>query len=134
LIAKGYTKERREKLNHLIWAWIKAPDLCALEHARDELILNLNINKKEYLVGWYHPKQPQFCYAYTCQYRNLGVHSTQRVEGNHTLLTANLHKNLTISDAVFRICNRLDSLLEDYKQRLSRSRISKPRLIDLAFF
>jgi hypothetical protein len=27
LIAKEYTKERREKLNHLIWDWIKASDL-----------------------------------------------------------------------------------------------------------
>jgi uncharacterized protein YkuJ len=52
----------------------------------------------------------------------------------HPLLTANLHKNLTISDAVFRICNRLDTLIEDYEQRLSRSRISEPRLIDVAFF
>ena len=51
LIAKGYTKERREELLHLIWAWIKAPDLDALEDARNELILNLNINEKEYLVG-----------------------------------------------------------------------------------
>ena len=91
MIAKGYTKERREQLNHLIWAWIKAPDLDALEDARNELILNLNANEKEYLVGWYQPKEPQFCHAYTCQYRNLGVHSTQRVEGNHPLLSANLH-------------------------------------------
>ena len=134
LIAKGYTKERREDINNLIWEWIKAPDLDTLEEARDKLILSLNNNEKEYLVGWYQPKEPQFCHAYTRQYRNLGVHSTQRVEGNHPLLTANLHKNLKVSDAVFRICNRLESLIEDYEQRLSRSRISEPRLIDTTFF
>ena len=134
LIAKGYTKERREQLNHLIWAWIKAPNLGTLDDARNELILNLNTNEKEYLVGWYQPREPQFCHAYTCQYRNLGVHSTQRVEGNHPILTSNLHKNLSISEAVFRICNRLDSLTEDYEERLSRSRISEPRLIDVTFF
>ena len=54
-------------LLHLIWAWIKAPDLDALEDARNELILNLDVNEKEYLVGWYQPKEPQFCHAYTCQ-------------------------------------------------------------------
>jgi hypothetical protein len=134
LIAKGYTKERREDINNLIWEWIKAPDFDTLEEARDKLILSLNNNEKEYLVGWYQPKEPQFCHAYTRQYRNLGVHSTQRVEGNHPLLTANLHKNLKVSDAVFRICNRLESLIEDYEQRLSRSRISEPRLIDTTFF
>lgn len=134
LIAKGYTKERREDINNLIWKWIKAPDFDTLEEARDKLILSLNDNEKEYLVGWYQPKEPQFCHAYTRQYRNLGVHSTQRVEGNHPLLTANLHKNLKVSDAVFRICNRLESLIEDYEQRLSRSRISEPRLIDTTFF
>jgi hypothetical protein len=134
LIAKGYTKERREDINNLIWEWIKAPDLDTLEEARDKLILSLNNNEKEYLVGWYQPKEPQFCHAYTRQYRNLGVHATQRVEGNHVLLTANLHKNLKVSDAVFRICNRLESLIKDYEQRLSRSRISEPRLIDAIFF
>lgn len=105
LITKGYSKERREKLNNLIWTWIKAPDLDALEKARDDLILSLGVSEKEYLVGWYQPKELQFCHAYTCQYRNLGVHSTQRVEGNHPLLTANLNKSLKILDAVFRICN-----------------------------
>jgi hypothetical protein len=134
LIAKGYTKERREDINNLIWEWIKAPDFDTLEDARNKLISRLNISDKEYLVGWYQPKEPQFCHAYTRQYRNLGVHSTQRVEGNHPLLTANLHKNLKVSDAVFRICNRLESLIEDYEQRLSRSRISEPRLIDTTFF
>ena len=134
LIAKVYTKERREDINNLIWEWIKAPDFDTLEEARDKLILSLNNNEKEYLVGWYQPKEPQFCHAYTRQYRNLGVHATQRVEGNHVLLTANLHKNLKVSDAVFRICNRLESLIKDYEQRLSRSRISEPRLIDTIFF
>jgi len=134
LIAKGYTKERREDINNLIWEWIKAPDFDTLEDARNKLISRLNISDKEYLVGWYQPKEPQFCHAYTRQYRNLGVHSTQRVEGNHPLLTANLHKTLKVSDAVFRICNRLESLIEDYEQRLSRSRISEPRLIDTTFF
>lgn len=134
MIAKRYSRERREELNHLIWAWIKAPDLDILEKARDELILNLNVNEKEYLVGWYQPKEHQFCHAYTRRYRNLGVHSTQRVEGNHPLLTANLSKNLKVSEAVHRICNRLESLVEDYEQRLSRSRISEPRLIDTSFF
>jgi hypothetical protein len=134
LIAKGYTKERREDINNLIREWIKAPDFDTLEDARNKLISRLTISDKEYLVGWYQLKEPQFCHAYTRQYRNLGVHSTQRVEGNHPLLTLNLHKNLKVSDAVFRICNRLESLIEDYEQRLSRSRISEPRLIDTTFF
>ena len=51
LIAKGYGKERRDDLINLMWAWIKAPDLDALEDTRDKFILNLNINKKEYLIS-----------------------------------------------------------------------------------
>jgi hypothetical protein len=51
LIAKGYTKEHCKKLNHLIWAWIKAPDLQSLKEARENLILSLNISEKEYLVS-----------------------------------------------------------------------------------
>ena len=136
LITKGYSREHRDDLVNLIWAWIKAPDLDALEDARDELLLKLKVSEKEYLTGWYQPKELQFCYAYTSQYRNLGVHATQRVERNHQVLrdSANLNKNLTLSDAVFRICNSLESLAEDYEARISSSRISEPRLIDITFF
>jgi hypothetical protein len=49
-------------------------------------------------------------------------------------LTTNLHKNLTVSDAVIQISNRLESLTEDYKERVSRSRILVLRLVDILFF
>ena len=136
LIAKGYKKESRDELIDLIWKWIKAPDLDKLEDARNMLILSLKVSEKEYLTEYYQPKEPQFCRAYTSQYRNLGQYSTARSERNHQVQreSANLNKNLTLSDAVLHICNSLESLADDYENRLSRSRISEPRLIDRDFF
>jgi hypothetical protein len=39
LIKTGYNKGERDELVDLIWTWIKAPDLQALESAREKLIL-----------------------------------------------------------------------------------------------
>jgi hypothetical protein len=134
LIASGYQKERRKELVDLIWKWIKAEDLEKLEIARKKLIFALNNNEKEYLVGYYQPKEPQFCHAYTSQYRNLGATSTQRIEKNHDIVSANLHKDLKLSDAVFRLCETIDTLGVEYEKRLESSRISDLRLFDRQFF
>jgi hypothetical protein len=134
LIAKGYRKERRDELVDMIWSWIKAPDHEALEVARTKLILNLRVDEKEYLVNYYQPKERQFCRAYTSFYRNLGVYSTQRVEGSHPIVKSNLNKNLSVSEAIMRICEQLESLPDDYEYRINRNRIYEPRLIDQEFF
>jgi hypothetical protein len=83
LIKTGYKKEERDTLVDLIWTWIKAPDLKALESARDRLILRLRNDEKEYLVEYYQPKEPSFARAYTSRLPNLGIHSTQRNEKYH---------------------------------------------------
>jgi hypothetical protein len=134
LISKGYKKEHREELNNLIWKWIKAPDLDALETARNTLVLSLKNDEKEYLTAYYQPKEPQFCHAYTCHYRNLGIHSTGRVERNHYTVSSNLHKNLKVIDSVERICKRLETMAADHEENLANSRISDLRLGDSAFF
>ena len=98
------------------------------------MIFALNNNEKDYLVGYYQPREQQFCHAYTSQYRNLGATATQRIEKNHDIISANLHKNLRVSEVVFRICERLDSLVGDYERRLAPSRISNLRLLYYTFF
>jgi hypothetical protein len=112
----------------------KAPDLDALETARNTLVLSLKNDEKEYLTGYYQPKEPQFCHAYTCHHRNLGVHSTGRVERNHYTVSSNLHKNLKVIDSVERICKRLEMMAADHEENLANSRISDLRLGDSAFF
>jgi len=134
LIHSGYKRERRDKIVDLIWEWIEVPTLEGLETARNKLILALNHDEKEYLTGWYQPKEPQFCKAYTCQYLNLGSYATQRIEKNHHIVSKHLHKNLRVSEAVLRICRAIDSLATDYEQRLASSRTTNPRLYDRAFF
>ena len=79
LIASGYRKERRNKIVDLIWKWITASTIEKLNTARNQLIFALDPDEKEYLIGYYQPKEPQFCHAYTSQYRNLGVTATSVV-------------------------------------------------------
>ena len=134
LIASGYRKERRNQIVDLIWKWITASTVEKLNTARNQLIFALDPDEKEYLVGYYQPKEPQFCHAYTSQYRNLGATATQRIEKNHHIISAHLHKNLSVSDAIFRICGQLDSLAIEYERRLEPSRISNLRLFDRTFF
>jgi hypothetical protein len=50
LVHIGYKKQRRNKIIDLIWEWIEAPTLEKLETTRDELILSLNQEEKEYLT------------------------------------------------------------------------------------
>ena len=133
LVHAGY-KKSPQKAIHLIWKWIEAPDRDALEIARDELILSLKVAEKEYLVGWYQPKEPQFCKAYTSQYLNLGSYATTRIEGNHPVVTAQLHKNLRVSDAIMKICNGMENLARDHESALTSSRRDGPRLFDRDFF
>jgi hypothetical protein len=96
--------------------------------------LSLNQEEKEYLTRWYQPKEPQFCKAYTCQYLNLGSYATQRIEKNHNVISTHLHKNLRVSEAILRICERIDTLEDTYETHVFSSRISGPRLYDRAFF
>jgi hypothetical protein len=134
LIHSGYKKEHRNKIVDLIWKWIEAPTLDALDTARDALILAPRSDEKEYLTGWYQPKESQFCKAYTCQYKNLETYATQRIERNHFTVSRTLHKNIRVSEAIERICDHINSLASDYEQRLSPSRVTVPRLFDRDFF
>jgi hypothetical protein len=109
------------ELVDLIWKWLKALTVDTLEEARTKLILELKVEEKEYFIGFYQPKERQLCRVYTKQYRNLGVHSTQRVEGGYYVVKQNLNKHLSISNAVIKICEQLETLADDYEQRLNLS-------------
>ena len=134
LIRKGYKKEKRDELVTLMWAWLKAPDLEALNIARDKFVLALRNDEKEYLIGYYQPKEPSFCSAYTRVYPNLGVESTQRNEGFHSIASRGLSKNLPLYRAVEVISQRVTKMPKEYDIRINAERISLPRLIDRSFF
>ena len=91
LVYSGYKKERRNKIADLIWEWIEVPTTFeGLETARNKPIIALNQDEKEYLTGWYQPKEPQFCKAYTCQYLNLSSYATQCIEKNHHVVSKHI--------------------------------------------
>jgi hypothetical protein len=58
----------------VIWTWVKAPNLEALNIARQALLDHLRPAERIYLTTYYEPKDPSFCRAYTSKYPNLGIH------------------------------------------------------------
>jgi hypothetical protein len=76
LIRKGYPKALRDVALNLIWNWVKAPDIEALETARQALLDHIRPAEHIYLTNYYEPKEPSFCSAYMSKYPNLGVNST----------------------------------------------------------
>jgi hypothetical protein len=134
LIRKGYSKEKRDALVDLIWKYIKASNFSDLTTARTALKAALRDSEKAYLASFYEPKEHNFCRAFTRRYPNLGVHSTQRVEGYHHVASYGLSKNISVNRAVEIICERVDRLGKEYDTRINKERLTTPRLLDIEFF
>jgi hypothetical protein len=105
----------------MIWNWIKADDFSALETNRNKLIPALESREKEYLIGYYKPKEHSFCRAFTSKYPNLGVHSTQRNEKYHDVSGIGLSKNITVSCAINLPLIGLRGFLDSTKTALTRT-------------
>jgi hypothetical protein len=105
-----------------------------LETNRNKLIQALESKEKEYLTGYYQPKEHSFCRAYTSRYLNLGVHSTQRNKKYHDVSGIRLSKNITVGRAIQIITDRVKRLPRQYEDRINKDRIATPRLIDRQFF
>jgi hypothetical protein len=118
----------------LLWKWIKALDLDALDASRDALILALRDDEKEYLTNYYQPKEPSFCRAYTSKYPNLGCHSTQRNEKMHDVIGLGLSKNTPVGKAIEVISDRIKKLSKWYDDQINKDRLTIPRLLDRSFF
>ena len=90
----------------MIWDWVQAPSVEELENCRSKLLKALHGIEVQYIESYYQPKEFQFCRAFTKNYPNLGVHSTQRNESYHNIVKARLHKNMPISKAIQTIVDR----------------------------
>ena len=135
LIKRGYAKKSREEALDLIWKWVKAQD-DDLNDTRDALLNNLRPAEREYLNSYYKLKEKSFCRAYTTKLPNLGVHSTQRNEKQHHVITGGtkLIKNISTSQAIEIITKDLKRLPKKYDDMVNLSRLLDPRLIDKFFF
>jgi hypothetical protein len=135
LIATGrYSKERRDELTNLIWAWIKAGTIQEIYKQRELLRAELYEEEQVYLDNEYQPKEPQICEAYIKTYRNLGIASTQRSEGYHPVIKAVTHRTKPLADAVRAIRDLANSLAENYDKRVNNDRRNLPRLLDKQAF
>jgi hypothetical protein len=84
----------------MIWDWVKAPSIEALDDCRAKHLEALHGEEAQYIRSYYQPKEYKFCRAYTQTYLNLGVHTTQRNESYHNVVKARLNKNMPISKAI----------------------------------
>jgi hypothetical protein len=135
LVASGrYSKERRKDLIDLIWSWVQADTSEILEEQRDKLLKELDTKERDYLTGYYGPKEPQFIAAYTKTYPNLGCNSTQRSEGYHPVLKEVTHRTQPLAEAVHNLRNHCKTLVKSYEDRINKERTSIPRLLDRQAF
>jgi hypothetical protein len=74
--------------------------LESLKECCTKLFTVLYSKEAKYIQGYYKPKEPQFCQAYTQTYLNLGVCSTQHNKSYHVVVKARLNKNISISKAI----------------------------------
>jgi hypothetical protein len=132
--AGRYKKKKREEVVDLVWKWVKAPDVESLEQCREDLFEALNPAEEAYIKNFYQPKEPQFCRAYTCTYRNLGVHTTQRNESYHVVVKQKLHKNLSIPRAIRAIVEATADIGHKYDKEINNNRRTLPRLLDRTAF
>jgi len=126
VVADQYIKERREELTDYIWDWVKSSTVTVLEERRERLLMELKTSEREYLITFYQSKEPQFIRAYTKQYPNLGVHSTQRNESYHVVVKAVVHRQLSLPDAVRQLHNHVKQLAENINEKINRQRKSLP--------
>jgi hypothetical protein len=135
LIAAGrYSKERREELASMIWDWVMASSIKALNERRTKLIKALHNKEAEYIQSYYQPKEQQFCRAYTQALPNLGVYTTQRGESYHVVVKAHLTVNTPISQAVQTIVEQTKELGRRYDAEINRQRRTTPRILDNTAF
>ncbi len=113
---------------------MKSFTVTVLEEQRERLLMKLKTSEREYLITFYQPKEPQFIRAYTKQYPNLGVHSTQRNESYHVVVKAVVHRQLSLPDAVRQLRNHVKQLAENINEEINRQRKSLPRLMDKKAF
>jgi hypothetical protein len=135
LVAAGrYTKERRDELTSMIWSWVMAPSIEALDECRAKLLTALDSKEAKYIQSYYQPKEQQFCRAYTQTYSNLGVHTTQRGESYHVVVKAHLTVNTPISQAIQTIVEQTKELGRIYDVEINRQRRTTPRILDNTAF
>jgi hypothetical protein len=119
LIHRGYTKAKREKIVTYLWQWIQAETQESLDKARRKFSNSLRPAERQYIKGFYLPKEPTFVHRYTREYCNLRVYSSQRGESYHWYSGKNLHKNLLLATAIETICDTLDALAKSYDARIN---------------
>jgi hypothetical protein len=118
----------------MIWNWVMAPSIKALDEYRTKLFKALHSEEAGYIEDYYQPKEQQFCRAYTQTYLNLGVHTTQRNESYHVVVKAHLTVNTPISQAVHTIVEQTKELGRRYDAEINRQRRTTPRILDNAAF
>lgn len=103
LITKGYLLAIRKQLVTLIWNRNTLQAVTALENWRNELLSKLRPKKQDYFLGYYHQQESQFIHAYTRNFSNLWVESTQIAESFHGPLKSFTNRHTSINNAITKI-------------------------------
>ena len=134
LADRGYKKEERETLKHLIWSFVKARTQDELAEKRAEIHSKLKQSEISYLTDYWGPREAQFLRIYTRRFPNLGSHSNQRSESIHPVTTRILNKNLSMEEATRRLSETLKAKLRELDEIEASTGSKLPRTLDRKAF
>jgi hypothetical protein len=118
----------------MIWNWVIAPSIKALNECCTKLLEALHNEEARYIKDYYQLKEHHFCQAYTQTYLNLGVHTTQHGESYYVVVKAHLIVNTPISQAVHTIVKQTKELRRCYNAEINRQRQTTLQILDNAAF
>ena len=68
----------------MIWAYLETPTEVELDEKREILLTHLQPSEQAFLQENWMVQEKQVCRAFTSSYRNLGIHSAQRMKASTT--------------------------------------------------
>lgn len=94
----------------------------------------LKPTEQAYMKDNWFPKEPQVISCYTRRERNAEAESTQRNEGMHPVIKAVTNPQTSLETAINSMQSELKRLYRSLREAEERSRIDKPRAVDLEAF
>jgi len=134
LTEAGYTKEHRQIIQPLIWDYLHAGTVEALEKRKETLFKALKTPEVTYLRKNWVVKEKQVCRAYTSFYANLGGYTTQRGESMHSVMKQSLNRQLGLSECCKRIARQLRTIHANLLAEEMLSMVHTPRVLDMTAF
>ncbi|KAI9858475.1 MAG: hypothetical protein M1813_006417 [Trichoglossum hirsutum] len=123
LLDYGYSREKVNTLQSLIWNYLQADTSDTLTTAKATLPKALKPSEVKYITENWIVKEHFVCRSYTRHLANLEVNSTQRAES----MNAVLKKTLNRQTPILKTCRRLIKEVDNFQIKLLQAETMNPQ-------